>query len=669
MIVTEPAGYELRLEPGGLDLRRFERLVAEARAAEPPAAAESLREALALWRGPPLADFAYESLAQSRDRPARGAPARGAQERIDAELALGRHAELVGELEALVAAHPLRERLRGQLMLALYRSGRQADALDAYRAARDDARRGARDRTGRELRRLEQAILDQDPELDAPSAPPGAPSGRPAGLPIDVVRRPQARAARDPCPARPGRTSRLLTLTGAGGTGKTRLAVEAAAGLGDEFPDGVVLRRARPVSDPELVAAAIAEALGVWRAPEAVSPRLDRHLRGRRALLVLDNFEHVLAAAPLSPSCCGRAGRDAPRHQPRAARHPGGAGSTRCPRSSFPTLVRPRQVGGSRDGRGRAAVRRARAARRAEFELTEPNAAAVAELCAGSTGLPLALELAAARIKLLSPAAILERLDRRLELLKAGRGADMPARHRTLARRDRVELRAPDAEEQALFTSLAVFVGGFTLEARRGGRGADGRPRRRRRLESLADQQPAPGRPTAGDEPRFGMLETIREYALERLVERGDGEAVRRRHAELLSSHSRSRPSQELLGPRQLRWLERLDAERDNIRAALTWAVESGEAEIGLRIAAALWRFWQFARLDRGGPRAPRTAAGDGHRLAGARGLSAQARAASLATSRVTTRQSVASVEASLPVHRRTWETIRKLAGSLGLLG
>ena len=168
-IVTGPSGYELQLGPDCLDLHRFERLVREARGAAPPAAARSLREALALWRGPPLVEFAYESWAQGEIDRLGELHLTALQDRIDADMALGRADELVGELERLVAEHPLAERLRGQLMLALYRSGRQAEALDAYRAARATLVEQLGIEPGAALRRLERAILDQDPELDVAS--------------------------------------------------------------------------------------------------------------------------------------------------------------------------------------------------------------------------------------------------------------------------------------------------------------------------------------------------------------------------------------------------------------------------------------------------------------------------------------------------------------------
>ena len=214
------------------------------------------------------------------------------------------------------------------------------------------------------------------------------------------------------------------------------------------------------------------------------------------------------------------------------------------------------------------------------------------ELCVRLDGLPLALELAAARCNLLSPRALLERLGSRLDLLRATPGSGFAERQWTLRGAIEWSYDLLQPEEQQLFTSLAVFVGGFTLAA---AEHVAEQPDLDilEGVESLFRNNLLTTEHAAGDEPRLGMLETIREFALERLVARGDGEAVRRRHAAFyLVLAEEAEPG--LLGPQQREWLERLDSERDNIRAALSWALEAGEAEVGLRIGSALWRFWQL---------------------------------------------------------------------------
>ncbi|MEJ7790859.1 MAG: BTAD domain-containing putative transcriptional regulator [Gaiellaceae bacterium] len=664
-IATRPAGYELCVETGGLDVHRFERLVTEARGAAPPDAARQLRQALALWRGPALVEFAYEPWAQGEIGRLEKLHLSALQDRIDADLALGSHGELVGELERLVAEHPLAERLRGQLMLALYRSGRQAEALDAYRSARATLVEQLAIEPGSALRHLERAILDQDPELDAASVAPDArPVPRLRARSTSFVGR--GREQREIRALLSRADLRLLTLTGPAGTGKTRLAVEATIGLDAEFPGGVVLVELAPIGDADLVATTIAGALGLTERPGRGSlDALVASLRGRRALLVLDNFEQVLEAAPMLTELLAGAPGVTLLVTSRAPLDVLDERIYPVPALQLPDSSRPLDVGRLRRTEAvRLFVDRARHAR-ADFELSELNVDAVAELCLRLDGLPLALELAAARIKLLAPRDIVERLGAKLEVLKAEPGAGLPKRHQTLRAAIEWSYDLLGAEEQALFTSLGVFVGGFTLDGARAAAGdleldvVTG-------VESLLNHSLLRTEPMAGGEPRFGLLETIREYALERLAERGDGPAVRRRHAGFyLPLAEEAEPA--LLGPQQLRWLRRLDAELDNLRAALTWATEEDEADVGLRIGAALWRYWQLRGSDSEGRERL-------ERLLALRSGSGEARAQALSRT-----ASLAFVkgdheavrrygDASLPVLRRLGDNV-VLAGTLGLMG
>jgi predicted ATPase/DNA-binding SARP family transcriptional activator len=647
-IVTSPAGYRLDLERDRLDAHRFERLLAEARSAAPAVAADRLREALALWRGPPLVDFAFEPWAQAEIGRLEELHLDGLQDRIEADLALGRSAELVAELEALVAEHPLRERLHGQLMLALYRSGRQADALGAYRAARTTLVEKLGIEPGTALRRLERGILDQDPELDARTVDPAAgATARPAPTLVArstsfVGRERELREIR----ALLGRGDpRLLTLTGPAGTGKTRLAVEATKG--DGWSRETVFVELAPIVDPDLVATAIASALGLAEtSQERAAEALALYLQKRRALLVLDNFEQVLDAAPMLTALLARA----PGTQLLVtSRAPLGLSEERL--YPVPPLLQETDA-------IQLFVDRARDAR-VDFALSDENAESVAELCLRLDGLPLALELAAARIRLLSPRAILERLGGRLELLKAVPGAGLPVRHRTLRAALDWSYDLLTAEEQELFTSLGVFVGGFSLDGATAVAGdlgldpVDG-------IESLLDNSLLRTERMSEGEPRFGMLETMREYALERLAERGDGEAVRRRHASFyLRLAEDAEPG--LLGPDQMRWARKLDSERDNLRAALTWAAESGETDLGLRTASALWRFWQMRAADvEGREHLDRLLAGGAG--APASRAAAQAKAAGLAYYQGDFAAVHRYYEACLPV-------FRELGDELGVIG
>ncbi len=599
LVVTRPGSYELRMEPAQIDLHRFERLVRDARSANVDTAASLLHGALSLWRGQPLVDFAAEDWAQPEIARLEELRLTVIEERIEADLTLGRHGQLIDEIDALVSEHPHREGLRGQLMLALYRAGRQADALDTYRRGRAVLSEELGLEPSQRLRALERAILAQDLELELPAVQSEAGGRRRSAIRVPetsfVGRTRELEEVRETLT---GTDVRLLTLTGPAGTGKTRLALEGAVALGEDFPDGVVLVELAPIADHARVASAISDALGLGGL-RGVDPieALVAFLRTRRTLLVLDNFEHVLRAGPVvsillagAPGLTVLATSRAPLRVLEEAIY------------AVPALELPDPAAGVGRLRRSEAVRlfvdRAREAR-AEFELTEANEQAVAVLCVRLDGLPLALELAAARVRLLSPHEILERMQARLEPLRASPGTRRPERHLTLraAIEWSCDLLAEPTRE--LFTSLGVFAGAFTSKGAEE-IACDPEIDVVGAIETLLDDSLLKVERAAGGEPRFGMLETVHEYALERLEERGDADAVRRRHASFyLRLAADAEPG--LLGPQQLDWLERLDAERDNVRAALSWALESGESDVGLRIAADLWRFWQLRSLDREG--------------------------------------------------------------------
>ena len=384
---------------------------------------------------------------------------------------------------------------------------------------------------------------------------------------------------------------RLLTLTGPGGVGKTRLGIRVAAELASDFPDGVCFVSLAPVRDPDLVVATIAETLGLKEIGERpLLERLKSYLRNRRLLLLLDNFEHVMQASTVVAGLL--------RHCPdlvvlvtsRSVLHLSGehdhpVSPLRVPeRGHLPgpeELARYESVG--------LFAERAWAAR-PDFRLDGSNATEVAEICLRLDGLPLAIELAAARVKLLPPAALLARLEKRLPLL-AGGARDLPARQRTLRDTIRWSYDLLDGDEQRLFRRFSVFAGGCTLSAMESVADASGEMEVLDCLTSLVDKSLLLQAEQEDGGVRLAMLETIREYALERLQESHEGEAVRRAHAGYyLALAEEAEP--ELTTAEQMRWLDLLETEHNNLRAALGWSLRTENVETALRLAGALWRFW-----------------------------------------------------------------------------
>ncbi|HWE63745.1 MAG TPA: tetratricopeptide repeat protein [Chloroflexota bacterium] len=381
----------------------------------------------------------------------------------------------------------------------------------------------------------------------------------------------------------------LVTLTGPGGVGKTRLALTVATVLRDAYPDGVTFVDLSALRDPALVAPTVAQALGL-RGEGARGARdlLLMSLRERKLLLVLDNFEQVVEAASLLGELTA------------ACPHLSVLVTSRIAlrvRAEQRFAVSPLDVPDARDPgveevENCAAVRlfvtRARAAQ-PNFSLNAANVAAVTEICRRLDGLPLAIELAAARIVVLPPAALLERLERRLGMLTRG-ARDLPARQQTLRATIDWDYALLTAEEQMLFRRLAVFgTGGGTLEAIEAICDPDGALDAFGAVASLVDKSLL--RPARGDEPRVGMLETLREYAGERLDAAAETARLRQAHAAYFLALAETAEPR-LRGAEQAEWLKRLEDEHDNLRAALQWSLQPGEAEIGLRLGAALWRFW-----------------------------------------------------------------------------
>jgi predicted ATPase len=392
-------------------------------------------------------------------------------------------------------------------------------------------------------------------------------------------------------------SARLVTLSGPGGIGKSRLAYEVAATVAGEFPDGVAVVPLAAVADPQLVVPAIARVLDVKESAErTLVENLKELLRAKRMLLLLDNFEHVVAAAHLVAGVLEASPHLKLLVTSRAVLFVRGEIEYRVPALALPGTLGPctaRQI--EEYEAVRLFVERAQAAD-PSFALADSNAAAVAEICARLDGLPLAIELAAARTRLLSPEGILARLTHRLQLLTGG-PVDLPERQQTLRATLDWDYDLLEAEEQEVFRKLAVFSGGFTLGAAERVLGPETDVFEvvdSLTSKSLLMQDEADG------ETRFSMLRTLREYAHEKLEAAGEGDEVRRCHAGyFLRLAEEAGP--ELKGPDQIRWLGVLDREADNMRAAVRWAGDSGDAETELRLTAALGEYWEFrAHLSEG---------------------------------------------------------------------
>jgi predicted ATPase/class 3 adenylate cyclase len=389
--------------------------------------------------------------------------------------------------------------------------------------------------------------------------------------------------------------TRLLTLVGPGGTGKTRVGLQVAAELVDDFEDGVFFAPIAAITDPALVAPTLARILGLSEGAQPPEELLEGYLRDRKTLLLLDNLEQVPESAPVVDGLLSSAANLKILATSRTPLGLYGEYEFPVPPLSLPdpdslplleNLTEYEAI--------RLFVERARAVR-PDFSLTEENGPAVVEICERLDGLPLAIELAAARIKLLPPQVLLDRLGNRLKLLTGG-ARNLPERQRTLRNAIEWSYGLLDEGEKLLFGRLGVFSGGATLEAieavcdARGDLPIDAFDG----ASSLLDKSLLRQEEGAGGEPRFVMLETIHEFANVKLEESGEAEVVRRIHAEyFLALAEEAEP--ELRGPKQGTWLERLDPEHDNVRAALFWTIEQGEAELGLLLAGALRPFW-YAR-------------------------------------------------------------------------
>ncbi|MEV0384677.1 BTAD domain-containing putative transcriptional regulator [Nonomuraea sp. NPDC050643] len=639
-VESHPAGYRLVIEPGAVDVARFERMVAVARSArDAERAVRILGEALDLWRGPALADVAGEDFFAPVVARLTESRLTALEDRAEAELGLGSEAgpgrggEQVAELTALVAAHPLRERLVGALMRALAAAGRPAEALGVYERTRTALADALGADPSPKLSALHVALLRGEPaqrrEPAAESRSQGQQSGQGresgwglgSGRAHEGGRRQESgrgqgsgrgqEGGRGRTNLRVGLTSfvgreaevarirelggayRLVTLTGAGGSGKTRLAVEVARELVGRMPDGVWLVELAPIASEAEVPQAVADALGL-RARQAADDedpveRLVAALGERRALLVLDNCEHLIGGVA---ALADRLLADCPglRILATSRESLGIMGEALWP-------VEPLGVPPGDEDAGRAlaypAVRllddRARAARPG-FELRGTTAVAAVRICRALDGMPLAIELAAARLRTMTAEQLAARLDDRFRLLTSGNRTALP-RHQTLRAVIDWSWNLLTDAERTLLRRLAVFARGATVEAAErvcadSARSSDDVLGL---LGSLTDKSLLVA--VGGAEPRYGMLETIKEYCLGRLEEAGERERTRRAHAGYYAELAET-ADPFLRGVGQLVWLDRMAVERDDIEAALRGAINAGDAGTAVRLVAASGWYW-----------------------------------------------------------------------------
>ncbi|QHA09735.1 AAA family ATPase [Streptomyces broussonetiae] len=582
-IASTPGGYRLEATEDDIDLYVFERLThtgtAALAAGDPATAHRALTEALALWRGPALADLP-DRTAATRPQALRLAATRA---RAAAALDLGRAPEVVPELTELTTAHPLDEPLHALLIRALRDTGRPADALAAYESARRALAETLGTDPGPELRSLHASLLDgREPEPPTPPAPHAQPPERTGNLrprlTSFVGREPELEAIRSDL-----HRDRLVTLTGPGGSGKTRLAEEAAAGL----PQAWLVELA-PLDHPEAVPGAVVSALGLREtvlltnepATQQDDPvaQLIEHCAQRRQLLILDNCEHVIGAvAALAETLL-----------------------THCPGLTILATSRePLGVPGESvrpveplvpEQAHRLFAERAKAVR-PDAGAVPADTEAVAEICRRLDGLPLAIELAAARLRLLTPRQIADRLDDRFRLLTSGSRTVLP-RQQTLRAVVDWSWDLLDERERTVLREVSVFAGGWDLAAAEAvctGPAAD-------LIGALVDKSLVVAAPTGPDGcggMRYRMLETIHEYATERAAEApGVRAAAEHRHrAWVRALVEEADPL--LRSAAQLPWIARLESELDNIRAALDRAVRAGdEAEAGAVTLAMGWFWW-----------------------------------------------------------------------------
>ena len=545
-------------------------------------------EAESLWRGPALADFVYDDFAQSHIVRLDELRVSLVEDRVDAELTLGHHARLVGEIEALVNSNPLRERLRGQLMVALYRGGRQADALRVFHDGRTMLAEELGLEPGPALRQLEVDILDHDPVLLGAEVRVST-SGT-------VRRLSNLRTELTPLVGRQREVAeltellvghRLVTVVGPGGAGKTRLAAETARLAGDRYADGVFMVELASIEDPDAIADGIVAALDLPDSDMDALTRVRQHCERKDMLLVFDNCEHLVdaaarVAAELLGTCQDLRILATSREALRVT------GETVWP---VPPLAMADAV--------ELFIQRATSADPA-FPTDDAARSVIRDISHRLDGLPLAIELAAARTRAFSVVQIAERLDDRFRLLTGGPRTAM-ARQQTLRAVVDWSYDLLFEDERRVFERLCVFPGGCAIGAAESVCADDDVDRADvfELVSGLVDKSLLLV-DRSGVEVRYRMLQTLSEYGRERLAERGDADAVLARMAAYIAElcgGSRSASQ----GIDQRRWFVAIDTEQDNIRVAFNWAVSAANKELAVSIAADVALHRWAARVPREG--------------------------------------------------------------------
>jgi predicted ATPase/DNA-binding SARP family transcriptional activator len=588
-IASRGGSYALEIPADAVDAARFEHLMNQGRAAlnanNAADASEFLREALQLWRGSALSDFTDREFARPVITRLEEERLAAIEDRIHADLMLGRHGQLVGELEALLQREPLRERLWCQLITALYRAGRQGDALRAYQRARRVLSDELGVSPGPELRRLESAVLEHDPALATPmtaeSPRQWQGGGRIGNLPaasteligrdteLDVI-------------GSMVRANRIVTIVGTGGVGKTRLAIEVGRSLLEEYGDGVWLVGLASVGDPAAVAPAFAAALGVDAEPgpgvtAGILGRVSDFLSRRQALIILDNCEHViLEAARAVEHLLGRCGQLRILTTSREA--------LSIADESLWTLS-PLPIHQASD----LFTTRARALA-PTFPSDEATLSAVEKICERLDGLPLAIELAAGRVRAFGTDDILTRLNDRFRFLTGGSRTALPRQQTLQAVVDwSYDLLFDD--ERKVFERMSVFAGPSDLGA----------------AEQVCADETIPMADVAGvlgrlvDRSlltaeqtehgiRFRLLATLAEYGRQRLLASGGEEAVRRRHARWAASLIEV--PDPFYASWNRAWFDMVNRSIDDIRLAMEWTLRTGDGDTALRIVSGIYWFW-----------------------------------------------------------------------------